>query len=102
MYTTDTTAVATTDILEEFVKKTAPHGPSRNFLAVCVDRLPVMLTTTSINIDLIDMEPTSPLPSITNGPEDEYNGNAEPVLEEGFHIEIPNGIVELLVRRNSH
>ena len=49
---------------------------------VFVDLIPVMLTTSDIDIDLVEAEETLSLPDVTAGPEEEYDREGEVCLEE--------------------
>jgi len=54
-----------------------------------------VLAATSVDINLIEAKPTSPLPNVANCPEKENHGDGEPLLEELFRILRLNGSVAL-------
>lgn len=55
-------------------------------LAICADLIPVQVTTTSINIDLLKLQPTSALPEISSCPESKDDGKCKIRLEEALDI----------------
>jgi hypothetical protein len=76
---------------------TLPCRLRREFLAVSIDLLPVMLATTCINIDLVSLQPTLTLPYVASSPEEQNDRKGEVALEEAL------GIVKPLPNwRNSH
>lgn len=68
--------------LEDASEGAAPSRHGGDAGTVGVDLLPVVLTETSIEIDLVNGEPTSALPEVTAGPEDEDDGNGKAGHEE--------------------
>lgn len=63
--------------LHDLVEEAAPSGPCGHLGSERVDLLPVMLTTTSIDINLVNRDPTLSLPDISDGPEEENNGKGQ-------------------------
>lgn len=68
--------------LPDLLDDALPLGPSGHLRAISVDRLPVKLTTSSIKIDLVQLDRTLTLPDVAHGPEEEDDGNSEPCGEE--------------------
>lgn len=66
-----------TTALHDLVKEASPGGPSGNLGAVSVDLLPVVLTSASVNIDLVNRQPTLTLPEVANSPEGKDNGESQ-------------------------
>jgi hypothetical protein len=82
--------------LEDEVERLAPLGPRRHLGPVRVDLLPVVLAAASVEINLVDSEPTSSLPQVPNQPEHHDHRNGKPVHEEGLDVEGLDGVVELI------
>lgn len=72
--------------LHELVQCTAPGGPGSNLSAVRVDSIPVVLTETSVEINLVNSEPAGSLPGVSDSPEDKDDGNSKALLEEVLGI----------------
>lgn len=53
------------------MESTAPSGPGSLLGTVGVDGIPVVLTETSVEIDLVNSEPSGSLPDVANQPEEE-------------------------------
>lgn len=71
-----------TSNLEELVEALLPLWPGGNLGFVGIDHFPVKLTTSSIDINLVESEPTLSLPGVSSDPENEDDRNSEPSLEE--------------------
>lgn len=76
------------NFLHELVEHSTPSRPGSNLGAVSVDLIPVMLTETSVKIDLVDGEPLRSLPEVTDDPEDENDGDGETSHEEVVGITV--------------
>lgn len=59
------------------MEEPAPSGPLSNLGAVGIDHVPVVLTKTSIKIDLVDCEPLGSLPDVANDPEQNNDGDSK-------------------------
>lgn len=59
-----------------------PLWPRGNLGLVGVDHLPVKLTSSRVNVNLVKFEPSLTLPGVTDNPEDENDWNGEPSVEE--------------------
>lgn len=86
--------------LEHDVQHTLPGGRRSKLTTVSVDAIPVMLTTTSIEINLAKLQPTLPLPDVTKDVEDNDNGEGQVGLKERLGVadgavEVGDGSVEL-------
>ena len=68
--------------LEEEVEDTLPHRHRGEFGLPAVDALPVVLTATAIDIDLVCAEPTFLLPEVATDPEDKDDREGEVGIEE--------------------
>lgn len=67
------------------MEEAAPSGPCSHLGPELVDLVPVMLTTTSVDINLVNRQPTLSLPDISDGPEEEDNGESQVGHEEAFN-----------------
>jgi hypothetical protein len=70
------------------VEESAPSGPLSNLGAVGIDHIPVVLTKTSVKIDLIDSKPLGSLPDVTNDPEQNNDRDSEASHEKVSGIAI--------------
>jgi hypothetical protein len=70
------------DGLEESLQRALPLWPGSNLGLVGVDRIPVKLTTSSVDIDLVKSEPSALLPEVTDDPEEQDDEDGEPFREE--------------------
>lgn len=59
-----------------------PFRQGGNLGPVRVDLVPVVLSETSVEINLVSAKPASALPKVAAGPEDENNRQGEDLLEE--------------------
>ena len=66
----------------------SPSRPGSNLGAVSVDLIPVMLTETSVKIDLVNSKPLRSLPDVTDNPEDKNDGNGTTGHEEVLGITV--------------
>jgi len=64
------------------VEETLPRGPGGNLGTLPVDKVPVKLTATSVNIHLSGTEPSFTLPEVTGNPEGGNDEDGEVGLEE--------------------
>ena len=76
------------DFLHELVERSTPSRPGSNLGAVSVDLIPVVLTETSVKINLINGEPLRSLPEVTNDPEDENDGDGKTGHEEVLSVTV--------------
>jgi hypothetical protein len=76
--------------LENLIHNALPGWPSSDLGLVGVDGFPVQVTTTGINIHLLNLEPSLALPEEANDPEEEDDRDGKEVGEESL------GIVELI------
>lgn len=86
--------------LEKDVEHTLPGGCSSKFTTVSVDAIPIMLTKTSVEVNLAELQPTLSLPDIAKDVKDNDDWEGQVRLEEGFGIadgavEVGDGRVEL-------
>ena len=64
------------------MEETLPRGPGGNLGTLPVDKVPVKLTATSVNIHLSGTEPSFTLPEVTGNPEGGNDEDGEVGLEE--------------------
>lgn len=86
--------------LEHDVQHTLPGGRRSKLTTVSVDAVPVMLTETSVEVNLAKLQPTLSLPDVAKDVKDNDNGEGQVGLEEGLGItdgavEVGDGSVEL-------
>lgn len=86
--------------LENDVQHTLPGGRLSKLAPVSVDAVPVMLTTTSVEVNLAKVQPTLSLPDVAKDVEDNDNGEGQVGLEERLGItdgavQVGDGSVEL-------
>lgn len=70
------------------MEESAPSGPFSNLGAVGINHIPVMLTKTSIEIDLVECEPLGSLPDVSDDPEHKNDGNSQASHEKVSGITI--------------
>lgn len=76
------------------MEETTPRGVGGDLGTVCVDGIPIKLTTAGIDIHLVGAEPPSALPGETNEPEDNDAEEGKLALEEtldGVETILANG-----------
>ena len=66
------------------MSETLPRRPGLNLLALAVNKVPVELTATSVDIHLSGPKPTSTLPKVADDPEQRDNEKREVRGEEVF------------------
>lgn len=76
--------------LKDGVKEFPVEGPGGAPGSVGIDGFPIMLTTTGIKINLVELKEALALPQVADGPEEEDDGKSEVGLEETL------GIVEVV------
>lgn len=64
------------------MQEAAPGRPRGNLGTVGVDAIPVMLTETSVEVNLVDGEPAGSLPDESSDPEDKDDGKGKAGLEK--------------------
>lgn len=89
-------------LLHNLVEGAAPGRPCGNLGTVGVNLVPVMLTSASIDVNLVDGEPAGSLPEPADSPEKEHDRKCKVRLEEALnrtHTRLTgagnNGSVEL-------
>lgn len=70
------------------MEESAPSGPRSNLGTVSVDLIPVVLTETSVEINLINGEPLRLLPEVADDPEEEHDRNGKAGLEEVLGVTV--------------
>jgi hypothetical protein len=70
--------------LEGNTQNAPPHGPGSDHFAMRVDLVPVELTATGVDINLVSAEPTSTLPDEATDPEEDDDGDSKHELEEAL------------------
>lgn len=68
--------------LEELMHPLLPLRLSSHVSLVLVNSIPIVLSATSIDINLFELQPSFSLPEVTTGPEEENNRESEISLEE--------------------
>lgn len=53
---------------------------------VCVDGVPVELTTARVDVELVELDPASALPDITSSPEDQDDRDRQHRREESLSV----------------
>ena len=76
------------NFLHELVEHSTPSRPASNLGAVSIDLIPVMLTETSVKIDLVNGEPLRSLPEVTDDPEDENDRDGKAGHEEVLGVTV--------------
>lgn len=66
----------------------APNRPRSNLGAVSIDLIPVMLTETSVEINLVNGEPLRALPDIADNPEDKHDRDGKTSHEEVLSVTV--------------
>ena len=86
--------------LEQVMHQALPSRTVGKLRTVSIDGVPIMLTTTSIQIDLTDLPPTLSLPDISDDVEEDDDRQGQVGLEEALSgtkrsIDVGNSGVEL-------
>jgi len=63
------------------VEDTAPGGIGGNLGAIGVDLVPVVLPETSVEVDLVNAQPTVTLPEVAGDPEEQDDGDSKKLLD---------------------
>lgn len=72
--------------LEELPVQSSPERPGCPFRLELVDGFPIVLSAASVDIDLLESEPTLSLPQITATPEEKHDRQGQVRLEESVCI----------------
>jgi hypothetical protein len=75
-------------LLHKLVEGSSPSRPSGNLGTVSIDLLPVMLTETSVKVNLVNGKPLGSLPEVTDDPEDKDDGNSKASHEEVLGVTV--------------
>ena len=86
--------------LKEVVHETLPGRTIGKLRTISIDGVPIMLTTTSIQVNLTDLSPTLSLPDISDNVEQNHNRHSQVGLEEALSgtersIDVSHSSIEL-------